>query len=162
MEHGNKYMIKYSTGLSKIVERIGDYYEKKDYFDSLKKLVYFTMETIEYISDDYFVVPKDVINKYLVKAKFIWDTDGDAEKLKALEVLYTKELTEIKPLIEILNNETEKAAMNCVMRVLEKRYDPRDIVQYIYFSLVCHIKDFETLNIAENTIKVLLEKHFKV
>ena len=149
----------YKLAPRSVAEKISEYYEEHDNFQFLQTIINFMIETIEYIDDKYFILPKEKINHYIYQAKKIWENDGNAEKLNQLNKLFTKDLTANKPFKEILNNKEERSAMNCVLGILSNGHDdPTN--QFVYDFIELHIADLEILNIEENIINNLLEKYF--
>jgi hypothetical protein len=153
-------MMGYSDELNRIVEKICEYYEENDNLQFLRKIIYFEIEAIEYVDENYFIVSKDIVNKYINGAKIIWDLDGDAKKLRSLYLLYEKELGGIKDFGKILENNEECAAMYCVLHILSNDHDdPTN--QFVYEFLELFVGRLKTLNVEENKIRILLEKYFK-
>jgi hypothetical protein len=152
-------MPKYSKELHKNIDRIIEYYEEYDNFKFLQRIIKFITEGIEYIDEKYFVILKYQIKYFVSEAMKIWENDGSPEKLKNINIEYINKLNEIKPFEEILKNEKEKAAMNCVLCILDNGHDdPTN--QFVYDFIELQMFDLEKLNVEEKIIKELMEKYF--
>ena len=153
-------MTEYSKELYEKVDSIIEYYEKHDNYNFLLKIIKCMVEGIEFIEEKYFIITKDEIKCFIKEAIKIWENDGSPEKLGKLNVEYTNKLSKIKPFKKILENEKERAAMNCILCILSNGHDdPRN--QFVYDFIELQINELEKLNVEEKIIKELLNKYFE-
>ena len=151
-------MIEYSNELKENFEKISAYYFEVDNFVFLQKIMTFIYEGIGYIGEHYFIISKDEIKYFVDEGMKIWEKDGNEIELKKLYNSYFEKINKIKP-IKIQNNE-ERAATYCISWFLDNIRNERS--NYYTFDFVeLFIEWFERLNVGENKVKELMEKHFK-
>ena len=97
-------MARFSKDLIDTIDIVLNYYKDKDEFKILQKIIYFMIDSIDLVKDDYLILPRDKIRQYLHKAKKIWGKDGSPKELKKVFDEYEKELTKIKDKNEIKFN----------------------------------------------------------
>jgi hypothetical protein len=152
-------MTKYSKKLHESIDIINETYLENGNLYFLQNIMMFFAEGIEYIDEHYLVVSKEYVKNIVNKAQEIWANGGENEKLEKLNTTYTKELNEIKPFKNILKNKEERAAMDCVLTVLSNSFDSaKEWLAYDFIE--SYLLNMETLNIEEDTIKILLKKYF--
>lgn len=165
-------MAKYSKKILDIMDIVINYYKKNDDFKILQNFIYFMIDSIHLVDEEYFVLSKGRIEYYLGEAKKVWGKNGSPKKLKKLFDEYEKELTRIKSKNEIRSN--YHSAWCLIMTVLHNfRKEP-----FKYHILTAVPKDIETeissacrtismfietlprINIEDEKIIPLLEKYF--
>ena len=149
-------------------------YKMNDDQKFLKKLIFFMIDSINLIDNKYFILSKDCIQKYLKKAKEIWNNGGSPKELEKVFLEYEIELTKIKSKNDIRFK--EHSAWCCMMTVLHNfRENPfKYYISYIgkkpddsaimsACRTFCMFMDtLPTLDLNEKDIMKLLRIHFDI
>ena len=161
-------MIEYSIELINNVEKIIRYYEKyveeNDNFDLLQNIIKFMMECINnYIDDQYFVIPKNIIQGYMNEAIKTWDRCFSEKEINKFKIGYITKINELEQMLRKINEKEEEkwATKKCVLWMLYNGYKDQENI-FVYDFMKLFILELEKIEIEEKYINETLEKYFKV